>query len=116
MEKIKTFADGIGPEKTQLITYDNKTGTVKPSKFFNDARELGLFFHPYTFRIDSLPYYAADYNQLLKIFLDDLKIEGLFTDFSDLTMQYIKNSASGRRTSLCFLFFCGLVINFRRFF
>ena len=90
---IKTYADGIGPEKSQLIDFDNRTNTIKPSQFFTNARNLGLFMHPYTFRIDSLPVYSKTYGNLLKIFIDTLNVDGLFTDFSDLTLQYINNSA-----------------------
>jgi glycerophosphoryl diester phosphodiesterase len=57
------------------------------------AKELSLFIHAYTFRIDKLPDYALSYNDLLKIFIHDLKLEGLFTDFPDLTLNFIKNNA-----------------------
>jgi len=90
LEKIKEFADGIGPEKDQLLEINGKQ--VKPSELYKNAKELGLFMHPYTFRIDSLPSYVDDYYQLLKIFIDDLQVDGLFTDFTDLTKQFVINS------------------------
>ena len=67
--------------------------TYKPSDLYLNAKELSLFIHAYTFRIDKLPDFAVNYNDLLKIFIHDLKLEGLFTDFPDLTLNFIKNCA-----------------------
>ena len=91
LKRIKEFADGIGPEKSQLVNYDQNKNSITPSEFYKNARELGLFMHPYTFRIDKLPDYAKTYDELLKIFIDDLKVEGLFTDFSDLTFDFLES-------------------------
>ena len=98
-----------------MITYDSDTKNVKPSVFFTEARALGLFMHPYTFRIDSLPEYSTSYNELLKIFLDDLKIEGLFTDFTDLTLQYIRNVASVKILNLNIFLLSVLLLFFNMF-
>jgi len=116
MNQLKNnFFLSIGPEKSMLIVYNNQTKTIKPSQFFKDARELGLFFHPYTFRIDSLPVYSDSYTQLLKIFIDDLRIEGLFTDFSDLTLQYIRNSSSVILLNINIILFCSVFFILRLF-
>lgn len=89
LKNISTFAHGIGPEKAQLITQNKRV--YKASDLYKNAQEFSLFIHAYTFRIDRLPDYARSYNELLKIFIDDLKINGLFTDFPDLTINYIRN-------------------------
>jgi glycerophosphoryl diester phosphodiesterase len=96
--EISKFADGIGPEKGQLIEWDRQTGKIKPSAMYENAKELKLFMHPYTFRIDSLPPYAITYHDLLAIFVDDLQVDGLFTDFPDLTYAFIKSDS----TMACF--------------
>jgi glycerophosphoryl diester phosphodiesterase len=83
--------DGIGPEKDQLII--NTSLPIEASDLYKNAKEFGLFIHAYTFRIDSLPKYVSSYNELLDIFVNKLKLDGLFTDFPDLTRNYIlKNS------------------------
>ncbi len=56
------------------------------------AHDQGLVVHPYTFRRDLLPAYADDYAQLLEIFLDDIGVDGVFTDFPDLTVEYIESN------------------------
>ena len=113
LEEIASFADGIGPEKDQLIVYDAATGKVSPSNLHQTAKSLKLFMHPYTFRYDRLPKYATDYTQLLNIFIDQLKIEGLFTDFTDLTVNYLalKNGSSKLNFSKTFF----LIILFTNF-
>lgn len=91
LEEIKKFADGIGPEKSQLINYDEKTNKWTRSDLYQNAKELGLFIHAYTFRIDDLPKFASNWNQLMNIFLKELKIDGLFTDFPDLAFKYLNS-------------------------
>jgi glycerophosphoryl diester phosphodiesterase len=45
--------------------------------------------HPYTFRRDQLPADIADFNELLDIFLQQARVDGLFTDFPDLVRNYL---------------------------
>ena len=91
LAEIAKFADGIGPEISQLITWDSKNkNSVKESEFYNNTKKLGLFMHPYTFRIDSLPAYVDDFVELLDLYIKKLKIDGLFSDFPDLAVKYIE--------------------------
>ena len=45
--------------------------------------------HPFTFRKDSLPEYAEDFDELLRIFLGEAGVDGVFTDFPDLAARFI---------------------------
>ncbi len=45
--------------------------------------------HPYTFRKDELPAGIDSFEQLLDIFIGELSIDGLFTDFPDLVVDYL---------------------------
>lgn len=100
LEKIKEYADGVGPNINQLINYNVADKSVKPSEFHKNANELGLFIHPWTFRIDNLPPYAKSYDELMKIFITDLKVGGIITDFPDLTLEYIQKSKEINGASL----------------
>ena len=71
-----------------LINYSTK----EPSNLMIKAKELGLFIHPYTFRLDSLPDYVSSYEELLELFLIRLEVDGFFTDFPDIRL--VKNSAA----------------------
>lgn len=102
LEEIAKFADGIGPEFNLLVDLKAfvETGQVKPSELYRKAKELRLMIHPYTFRIDQLQA-GIDYETLLKIAFDDLQVDGVFTDFPDITMEYLKlkNGSVGMRAN-----------------
>jgi glycerophosphoryl diester phosphodiesterase len=112
LKLIKEFADGIGPEKDLLVEYNKQTKEVNPSQLFMNARKLNLFIHPFTFRIDQMPEYAKSYSDLMKIFVDDFQVDGLFADFPDVTVEYVtgRNSRALKLTlnvvviSACLLF------------
>lgn len=89
LTKIKEFANGIGPEKDQVIVV-GQDKSIKPSNLTENAKKLGLFIHPYTFRIDSLPTYVSSYSELLDLFLNKIRVDGLFTDFPDLTSRFVE--------------------------
>lgn len=101
LRKIAEFAHGIGPDMRLLVnlTLLAETGKVEPTEFFREAKRLGLLIHPYTLRIDNLAP-GIDYETALKIVFDELKCDGVFTDFPDLTSQYLKlKNDAGRRIS-----------------
>jgi glycerophosphoryl diester phosphodiesterase len=102
LAEIRTYADGIGPWKPQIVplkiepwqdkTADGKpfTGstsqatTQPPTSLVADAHRAGLFVHVFTFR-NERKYLAADYEgdpqqEYLKFFR--LGVDGVFTDFS----------------------------------
>lgn len=98
LTKIKEFADGIGPEKDQLISI-GADKSIKASNLTENAKKLGLFIHPYTFRIDSLPSYVSSYAELLDLFLNKIRVDGLFTDFPDLTSRFVETKLKSSATS-----------------
>jgi glycerophosphoryl diester phosphodiesterase len=54
------------------------------------AHRLGLEVHPYTFRADEVPAGYGSFEELLRVFLDVLAVDGLFTDFPDVVAQRIR--------------------------
>ncbi|MDB5732678.1 MAG: glycerophosphodiester phosphodiesterase [Variovorax sp.] len=98
LAEIKTYADGIGPWKPQVMALTivpfkdppytgslAEVNTIKPTSLIADAHKTGLFVHSYTFRNE--PQYLAG------IFKGDptaeylayfrAGIDGVFTDFSN---------------------------------
>jgi glycerophosphoryl diester phosphodiesterase len=65
---------------------------VEVTDLVDRAHGLGMVVHPYTFRRDQLPEFVDDYEQLLKIFFDDAGVDGVFTDFPDLTKEFIASN------------------------
>ena len=51
------------------------------------AHAAGLAVHPYTFRADELPPGFSSFEELVRFFLVDIGIDGLFTDFPDRVVQ-----------------------------
>ena len=94
LKELRTFVDGIGPEKDQLIELDESGRFKGASAMYKTAKELKLFMHPYTFRVDRLPKYARSYGELIDIFYKRLSVEGVFSDFPDLTIKYLDDIAS----------------------
>ena len=86
LAQVAAYADGIGP--SMFLVVKPGSGT-EATDLVDRAHELGMVVHPYTFRRDQVPEFADDYQQLLRIFLDDVGVDGVFTDFPDLTKEFI---------------------------
>jgi glycerophosphoryl diester phosphodiesterase len=84
---IAKVAQGIGPWIPQLV--DLKT--MEPTGYAKQAHIAGLQVHPYTFRKDALPD-NVDIQQTLQLLFNDLKVDGLFTDFTDTVVNYLPNN------------------------
>jgi glycerophosphoryl diester phosphodiesterase len=57
------------------------------------AHAAGMQVHPYTYRKDrgQVPLYAKDYNDLLDIHFFNANIDGVFTDYPDLAVEFLKS-------------------------
>ncbi|MEQ1685819.1 MAG: glycerophosphodiester phosphodiesterase family protein [Burkholderiaceae bacterium] len=91
LAEIKTYADGIGPWKPQVMKLTGPTRTFAgvnsavPTSLLADAHKAGLFVHVYTFRNEA-KYLAGVFNgdpaaELLAYFRAG--VDGVFTDFSN---------------------------------
>jgi glycerophosphoryl diester phosphodiesterase len=102
LAEIKTYADGIGPWKPQVMSWKvspfkatNADGTpytgsladvnsVTPTTLIADAHKAGLFVHAYTFRNEK-KYLAGTYaGDPAAEYLDYFRagIDGVFSDFT----------------------------------
>jgi glycerophosphoryl diester phosphodiesterase len=94
LRQIATYANGIGPEKIQIIprAADGTLGT--PTSLVTDAHAVGLVLHPYTFRAENtfLPVdyrrgtNPNDFGRAIDEQVTYLRagIDGLFTDQADI--------------------------------
>lgn len=82
LSEIAKYADGIGPAIPLLIT--SVGGRAKSTGFAEAAKAAGLVVHPYTVRKDDLPAWCQDVDDLHRWLIDELKVDGFFTDFPDL--------------------------------
>lgn len=86
--EVATYADGIGPQITQLVEWPKPGSTVHVKDLGRFAKGQHLLLHPYTLRIDSLPPNAPNTTAVLNALFDRVKIDGLFTDFTDVVVRY----------------------------
>ena len=92
MKQLATFVDGIGPSILLLVDKNSTASEIKITKLVTYAHDAGLKVHPYTFRreTDQMPAFVKDYEDFLRVFLDEVGVDGVFTDFPDLTVQYLE--------------------------
>ncbi len=79
---LAATADAIGPWVGQLYALDGH-GRPGAGRLAADAHAAGFAVHPYTFRADDLAAGFSDLEEMLRWFVTELHIDGLFTDFPD---------------------------------
>ncbi|UPA16112.1 glycerophosphodiester phosphodiesterase [Borrelia coriaceae] len=84
MTEVAKYADGIGPWISQIIIDGQVTDLISL------AHKHNMEVHPYTFRIDALPSYVKDANELLDLLFNKAQVDGIFTDFVDKAMEFVK--------------------------
>lgn len=93
LERLAQFVDAIGPDITSIISGADPSN-YSLSGLVSDAHALGLKVHPYTARLDALPKTVSSIEHLHHILFREAKIDGLFTDFPDLTASFLKQPPS----------------------
>jgi len=93
LQAIADYADGIGPWMGQIVTGKDASGRPRISSLVRNAHRNGLLVHPFTFRADDLPDYASDFRSLLKLFINDIGVDGVFTDFPDRVVRFLQADA-----------------------
>jgi glycerophosphoryl diester phosphodiesterase len=53
LREVRRFADGVGPEKGQVIARHADGALGTPTTLVADAHAAGLVVHPYTFRAEN---------------------------------------------------------------
>lgn len=96
LDEVAKVADGIGPWISQIVT-DKKDGKYVYNSLVKDAHARGLKVHPYTFRADSLPKYVSSFDELLRLALVELDVDGIFTDFPDKGVAFVRRLNRTRR-------------------
>ena len=108
---VARYADGLGPDKNQIVPRDAQNRLLAPTSLINDAHRAGLQVHPYTFRPEN-NFLAADHREgnpaspeflrargnqpaELKLFFK-LGVDGVFADNAD-TAVAVRRKVFGRR-------------------
>jgi glycerophosphoryl diester phosphodiesterase len=91
--RLARTVDGIGPWVNFLYRIDTDRNIVD-SGLVSNAHQQGLAVHPFTFRDDDLPQGFETFAELLRFTVDQLCIDGLFTDFPDLAKDLLGHTAN----------------------
>ena len=92
MQEVAKYADGVGPWYPMLVDEKSTKQNIIITPMTKEAQAAGLAVHPYTLRADKgkIPAYAQNFDQLLDIFYNQVKVDGVFTDFPDQAVSFIK--------------------------
>lgn len=85
---VAGYADGIGPEITQVLQWSATGGGVMDTGLTRRAHAHHLKVHPYTLRLDQLPPHAPDATTVLDSLFNLAQVDGVFTDFTDTAVMY----------------------------
>ncbi|UPA09543.1 glycerophosphodiester phosphodiesterase [Borrelia nietonii YOR] len=88
MAEVAKYSDGIGPWIPQIIIEGKITDLTSL------AHKHNMEVHPYTLRIDALPSYVKDADELLDLLFNKAKVDGIFTDFTDIVVNFITKRKS----------------------
>jgi len=89
LASIAAYAAGIGPWIGQIITGTDDNGQPLLSDLVAKAKAHGLLVHPYTFRREQVPAGFDNFEALHRSFFEVLEVDGVFTDFPDVTRAYL---------------------------
>lgn len=93
LARVAGYADALGPSYRQLVAAQRLP--LRRSALAERAKHAGLMLHPYTFRRDDLPPYAASFEELLRSFFKDIEVDGLFCDQPDIAVRVRDLAAHG---------------------
>ena len=83
VENIAKFAQGIGPS-LELLATRNANNEIETTGLVETARKSGLKIHPYTVRKHQQPRWSNSLDETHKVLVEQLKVDGFFTDYPDL--------------------------------
>jgi len=89
LAEIAKVADGIGPALSDVVARKGD-GALEATSLVSDAHAARLEVHPYTFRADALPPGAGSFEDLLRLALVDIGVDGVFTDHPDRAVAFLK--------------------------
>lgn len=78
LAKYKSIISGVGPYIPQVVSIEGNT--FKSTGLAEKIQALGLVIHPYTHRLGD--------GRLLKFLFDDLRVDGIFSDFGNIALEY----------------------------
>ena len=88
LEFYASYADGIGPWYKHLIS-SKTTSSFSFTSLVEEAHNLSLVVHPYTFREDSLDEFDS-FQEMIDVIIHKAGADGGFTDFPDRMQEILE--------------------------
>jgi glycerophosphoryl diester phosphodiesterase len=90
LEQLKKTVDGIGPWLGYVVGIAEVDGRLVSTGLVSNAHAAGLQVHPWTFRADQLAPGFDSLKEMIRWFVDELAIDGVFTDFPDRAIEALQ--------------------------
>jgi glycerophosphoryl diester phosphodiesterase len=90
LAEVARYAQAIGPWLPQVVTWPAPGAAPTVMPLARQAHAAGLAVYPYTFRIDQLPDNSPDADAAQHALFELAEIDGLFTDFPDVTLEFLR--------------------------
>lgn len=89
MKEVAAFADSIIPFPNRLVSWD-EAGRLKVSDFARNGRAAGLIVYAGVVSRDAMPPHCPSWDALHAAIFEGAGVEGVCSDFTDLTVQWLK--------------------------
>ena len=84
---LAAHATGVGlPYEQLIVAPKGRTATLEPAPLAAALRAAELRVHAYTFRADQLPAWTTSFRDLVRAFLADVRVDGIFCDHPDIAV------------------------------
>jgi len=90
LAQLARTVDGIGPWLPHVYDLHNVEAAPVQTDLVGLAHDAGMVVHPYTFRADDVPAGFDTFDQLVRYFVIDAGVDGLFTDFPDKVLELLQ--------------------------
>jgi glycerophosphoryl diester phosphodiesterase len=88
IKQLRPAISGLGPS-LELVAKRNADGTISSTGLVEAAHEVGLLVHPYTVRKESQPRWSQSLDQTHEVLIDQLGVDGFFSDFPDTARRAV---------------------------
>ncbi|MES2693559.1 MAG: glycerophosphodiester phosphodiesterase [Verrucomicrobiota bacterium] len=94
IKELAALVDGLGPPISRIVSWPAGGGAPKFTDLVTLAHAAKLQVHPYTMRRDELPKNCPSTDALHAALFGQARVDGLFTDFSDTTIAWLKQNVA----------------------
>ncbi len=92
LKELAAMVDGIGPTIGRIVSWPAPGAAASITELVKLAHAERLVVHPYTVRRDDLPKNCPSVEALHAALFRDAGVDGVFTDFSDVTAAWVRQN------------------------